>query len=39
MNERDGYQSGVPCWVGAAPPEPGGAAFAVSELVVASRGA
>jgi hypothetical protein len=39
MNERDGYQPGVPCWVAAAPPHPGGAGSTVSQLVVASRGA
>jgi hypothetical protein len=37
MNERDGYQPGVPCWVEAAPPDPGGAASTVSPL--ASQGA
>jgi hypothetical protein len=39
MSERDGYQPGVPCWVAAAPPDPGGAAFTVSQLVIASQGA
>jgi hypothetical protein len=39
MNERDGYQPGVQCWVAAAPPDPGGAVSTVSTLVVASRGA
>jgi hypothetical protein len=39
MNERDGYQPGVRCWVAAAPPGPGGAASTVSRLVVVSRGA
>jgi hypothetical protein len=37
MNERDGYQPGVPCWVAEAPPDPGGAASTASQLVVASR--
>jgi hypothetical protein len=36
MNERDSYQPGVPCWVAAAPPDPGGAGPTVSPL--ASRG-
>jgi hypothetical protein len=39
MGEPDGYQPGVPCWVGTAPPDPGGAASTVSQLVIASRGA
>ena len=39
MSERDGYGPGVPCWVGAAPPHPGGAASMVSRLMVASQGA
>jgi hypothetical protein len=39
MNERDGYRSGVPGWVAAAPPDPGGTVSTVSTLVVASRGA
>jgi hypothetical protein len=37
MSERDGYEPGVGFWVGAAPPDLGGAAYAVSELVVASQ--
>jgi hypothetical protein len=39
MSERDGSEPGVPCWVAAAPPDPGGAASTVSQLVVASQGA
>ena len=39
MSERDGYEPGVPCWVAAAPPDPGGAASTVSRLAVASQGA
>jgi hypothetical protein len=39
MSECDGYEPGVPCWVAAAPPDPGGAASTVSQLVVASQGA
>jgi hypothetical protein len=38
MNERDGNQPGVVCWVAAAPPDPGGAGSTVSPLVVAWRG-
>jgi hypothetical protein len=29
----------LPCWVTAAPPDPGGAASTVSQLVIGSRGA
>jgi hypothetical protein len=52
MNERDGYQPGVPVpeartqtrkrlpyWVATAPPDPGGAASTMSQLVIASQGA
>jgi hypothetical protein len=39
MSERDGYEPGAPCWVAAAPPDPGGAASTVSQLVIASQGA
>jgi hypothetical protein len=51
MSERDGYELGVPvpeartqtrrlpCLVTAAPPDPGGAASTMSQLVIASQGA
>jgi hypothetical protein len=39
MSERDGYEPGVPCRVAAAPPDPGGAASTVSQLVIVSQGA
>jgi hypothetical protein len=29
----------LPCWVAAAPPDPGGAMSTVSQLVIASQGA
>jgi hypothetical protein len=39
MSERDGYEPCVPASVAAAPPDPGGAASMMSQLVIASRGA
>jgi hypothetical protein len=39
MSELDGYEPGVPCWVAAPPPDPGGAASMLSQLGIASRGA
>jgi hypothetical protein len=35
----NGSEPGVPCRVAAAPPDPGGAASMVCQLVIASRGA
>jgi hypothetical protein len=32
MDERDGYQPGVLCWVAAASPDPGGPGSTVSPL-------
>jgi hypothetical protein len=51
MSERDGYEPGVPgpeartqtrkrpWWVAGGPPDPGGAAPTMSQLVIASQGA
>jgi hypothetical protein len=35
MSERDGFEPGVPCWVDTRQPNPQGATFSISRVVLA----